>query len=104
MVEEVTREREVAGSNLIGRIVHKKLFAEKSHTAKVPFADVCLPCATHDKHFAMGKMAFAVCPWHTAKGLSTVVIHRALCIAKYVPHSLSCCCVYGESKQQIDIH
>ena len=34
--------------------------------ANVPFADVCLPCATHGKHFAMGKMAFAECPWQNA--------------------------------------
>jgi len=38
------------------------------------FAVCPLPCAAHGKPFAVGFWGFAVCPWHTAKGLSPVVM------------------------------
>jgi len=38
------------------------------------FAVWSLPCATHDKAFAVNKMGFAVSSWHTANFLSAVVL------------------------------
>ena len=34
-----------------------------------------LPCIAHDKDFAVWKMVFAVCNWHTANFVSPVVTY-----------------------------
>jgi len=66
----------------------KKFAVGQLHTANGLFAACPLPCAAHGKPFAVGFWGFVVCPWHTAKGLSSVVV--TLLLAKqtslnYIP-------------------
>jgi hypothetical protein len=61
-------------------LTHGKGFAvcPKMAHDKHGFVDACLPCATHDKAFAMCKTGFAMCLRHTSNKQHPIVALRSL--------------------------